>query len=366
VIDVVHVSPLSFGTRGLWGGGERYALELAKAMSTRVATRFVSFADVRESMVLENLEVELIQPRAHLSSPFNPLSELLPAMVRDARVLHVHQYETVVTSLCLLMGKLLRRPIFATDLGVGARNGIRKLRLDRLLTGFLAISQFSASFYPEFANRATVIYGGVDPTRFRPGAVHREKEVVYVGRLLPHKGIDVLLRAVDPATPLHLYGRPYDAAYRKELERLAAGKDVTFHESASDAEIVEAYRRARVAVLPSVHDSEYTRDQRKAELLGLVLLEAMACGTPVVCSDVGGMPEIVDHGTTGWVVPPNDVAALRERIQQLLEDEGLWATMSSAATAHVEQRFTWPHVADRCLAAYAEMGAIGGHKGILR
>jgi alpha-maltose-1-phosphate synthase len=366
VIDVVHVSPLSFGARGLWGGGERYALELAKAMSTRVSTRFVSFADARESTCIENLEVELLQPRAHLSSPFNPLSELLPAMIKDARVLHVHQYETVVTSLCLLIGRLLRKPVFATDLGVHARNGIRKLRLDRLLTGFLPISRFSASFYPEFANRAEVIYGGVDTTKFRPGGAHREKEVVYVGRLLPHKGLDLLLHAVDPTTPLHLYGKPYDATYRRELETLAAGRDVTFHEDASDAEIVEAYRRARVAVLPSVHDSDYARDQRKAELLGLVLLEAMACGTPVVCSEVGGMPEVVDHGITGWVVPANDVAALRERIRQLLEDDRLWATMSAAAAAHVERRFTWQRVADRCLAAYAEMSAISGHAGIPR
>ena len=287
-------------------------------------------------------------------------------MVRDARVVHVHQYETVVTSLCLLIGRLLRKPVFATDLGVQARNGIRKFRLDRLVTGFLAISQFSASLYPQFANRAEVIYGGVDTAKFRPGCAHREKEVVYVGRLLPHKGIDILIRAVDPTIPLHLYGRPYDAAYRKELERLAAGKDVIFHEDASDAEIVDAYRRARVAVLPSVYDSDYARDMRKAELLGLVLLEAMACGTPVVCSEVGGMPEVVDHGTTGWVVPANDVAALRERIQQLLEDDKVWASMSAAAAAHVERRFTWPRVVDRCLAAYAEIGSTRGHVGIRR
>jgi glycosyltransferase involved in cell wall biosynthesis len=364
VIDVVHVSPLSFGARGLWGGGERYALELARAMSTRVSTRFVSFADVRESTFMENLQVEIIRPRAHLNSPFNPLSELLPAMVSDARVVHVHQYETVVTSLCLLTGRLLRKPVFATDLGVHARNGIRKLRLDRLLTGFLPISQFSASFYPQFANRAEVIYGGVDTAKFRPGRARREKEVVFVGRLLPHKGVDVLIRAVDPAIPLHLYGRPYDAAYRSELERLAAGKAVIFHEDSSDAEIVDAYRRARVAVLPSVHDSDYARDQRKAELLGLVLLEAMACGTPVVCSEVGGMPEVVDQGITGWVVPANDVGALRERIQLLLEDDKLWARMSSAAAAHVERRFTWPRVADRCLTAYANMSSVRGQAGI--
>jgi glycosyltransferase involved in cell wall biosynthesis len=352
--EVVHVAPQLFGHRGLWGGGTRYSLELARAVAQQVPARLVTFGPEREHLRFGPLDIHVLKRRTFPhGDDDNPYSELLPLELADAPVVHAHQIEGLPAGLSILLGRALGRRLFATDLGGTGPRLVRRLGVRRLVNGFLPISRYSASFYPELADRATVIYGGVDLDSFRPGASTRDRRVVFVGRLMPHKGVHRLVEAIDPGTPLHLFGRPYDRGYVDDLRRLAAGKDVSIHESASDAEIVAALRGARLAVLPSLVHHGYGPDSPKAELLGLSLLEAMACGTPVVCTDQCSMPEIVVAGETGLVVPPNDVAALRDAIRSLLDDEPRWRAMSASSAEHVRRDFTWPRVAERCLRAYA-------------
>ena len=96
-----------------------------------------------------------------------------------------------------------------------------------------------------------------------------------------------------------------------------------------------------------------------SELLGLTALEAMASGTPVVCSRVGGLPEIVDDGVTGFLVTPGEVGELRERLEQVLGNADLAARLSRNARERVRERFTWDACAERCLAAYSELVGAG-------
>jgi glycosyltransferase involved in cell wall biosynthesis len=79
----------------------------------------------------------------------------------------------------------------------------------------------------------------------------------------------------------------------------------------------------------------------------------MACGTPVVASRVGGVPEILADGETGYLVDAGDAEALGKRIAELLQPSQRWRDMSSRAAELVRDRFTWRHVAERCLRAYA-------------
>jgi alpha-maltose-1-phosphate synthase len=101
-----------------------------------------------------------------------------------------------------------------------------------------------------------------------------------------------------------------------------------------------------------VEQTCYGRTVRVSELLGLVALEAMASGTPVIASRVGGLAEVVQDGQTGFLVPPGDVSALRERLDQVLRDPTLAQRLGDNARALVLERFTWSQVAQRCLAAY--------------
>jgi starch synthase len=114
-----------------------------------------------------------------------------------------------------------------------------------------------------------------------------------------------------------------------------------------------------VLALPSVDHTCYGRHIAVVELLGLAVLEAMASGTPAVCSRVGGLPEIVEDGVTGLLVEPGDVDGLRERLDEVMRDPALAARLGRNARERALERFTWEACATRCLAAYREIVAPG-------
>jgi glycosyltransferase involved in cell wall biosynthesis len=351
---VTHVTPALFGPNGMFGGGERYPLELAKAMSKLTPTRLISFADEPRTFALDQLQVQLYKARHHAwHGELNPVSlGYLADLFARSGVLHAHQYECLPTNLALVAGRLRHRLVFCTDHGGRSRHAGNKLHLDTLLAQFLPVSEFSRATLPQLTGPHQVIYGGVDPARFHPDDTERTHKVVFVGRLLPHKGIDVLIKAMPADVLLEVYGRSSDPRYLHGLHLLAAAKRVTFHHEASDDDIVAAYRSARIVVLPSVLQTTYGQAAPRSELLGLTLLESMACATPVICTSVGGMPEIVRDGETGLVVAPGDVEQLRAAIGSLLGQPKRWSAMSADAAEWVRSGFTWRHIAERCLAQY--------------
>ena len=117
-------------------------------------------------------------------------------------------------------------------------------------------------------------------------------------------------------------------------------------------QVLAFYQSASVSVLSSVNRTVHGDAVALPELLGFTAMEAMACGTPVVVSRVAGMHHVVDDGVTGYLVPPSDPEALRDRLRRLLGDPGLARSMGTAARRRIEELFTWDVVAQRCLEAY--------------
>jgi glycosyltransferase involved in cell wall biosynthesis len=175
--------------------------------------------------------------------------------------------------------------------------------------------------------------------------------VLYAGRIIPVKGIDRMIASLPSDMRITVLGRPYDQQYFESLKQQSKGRAVSFIIDADDAVLVDAYRTCRVAVLPSIRSQAGTREVGP-NVFGLTLVEAMACGTPVVCTEAGAEPELIDDGIDGFVVPPDDWEALGERIQQLMGDDALAEKMGAAARRKVETTFTWSKVAERCLVAY--------------
>ena len=134
---------------------------------------------------------------------------------------------------------------------------------------------------------------------------------------------------------------------------LAAGKAVTFRHSCNDQELVAAYQNALCVVLPSVYKDMYGAETRVPELLGQTLLEGMACGIPAICTDVASMPEIVQDGVNGFVVPPNNPAAIADKLRWLRAHPVQRRAMGAAARKRVLETFTWPRVVERCMEIYA-------------
>jgi D-inositol-3-phosphate glycosyltransferase len=218
-----------------------------------------------------------------------------------------------------------------------------------------------------------VISPGVDVERFYPIPAAHAKEriglcqdrrvILFVGRIEPLKGIDSLLRAiarvVDGWPELReglcvpvIGGEPDRIREDDEMvrlqelrEELGIGDIVTFLGAKDQDTLQYYYSAAEMVVMPSDYES-----------FGMVALEAMACGAPVIASDVGGLAFLVRHGRTGYRVPARDPEALADKITRLLTDEALRRRIGQRAACWAES-YAWPHIADQIEAVYNELVA---------
>jgi glycosyltransferase involved in cell wall biosynthesis len=353
---VAIVYPIPFGEDGLYGGGERYALELARAMAEKTPTRLVTFGAHPRKENKGNLEIRIFRPRRYIHGQrINPLSFGFLRALKDVDVIHCVCWNTLVTDLSIIYGRLAGKKVFVTDVGGGGSLSLnRRLRLGRFVNGFLLIAEQGGGQFKEFRSKWRIIYAGIDTDHYKPNGILNREGVVFVGRLLPHKGVNYLIEAMDGDAPLTVVGHPYQKEYYELLQQLSAGKKVTFLTDASDEEVIRRYQSSAVMVFPSVYDTIYGDHTDLPELLGFTAMEAMACGTPVVCSDVGAMSEVVVDGETGFLVPPNNPNAIKNRLEVLLRDKSLTDKLGKAARARILEHFTWDRVAQRCLKAYLE------------
>jgi glycosyltransferase involved in cell wall biosynthesis len=356
---IAYLTPLYFDEGSYLGGGERYPLNLARgvvaASGGAYTVELISFGDRSRNVELApGVSLRVLTASRTPRNALDVLSWELPDALRDADIVHIHQAFTRCSEMGLLISKLQRKPVCVTDHGgvtssLGAEIGHLSL-CDRII----AQSDFAASLLTGAGAPILVIKGGVDGEHFCPPVNKPKREgVLYVGRLLPHKGVDVLVRALPHDLPLTVCGRPYHEAYYNLLRELARGKRVRFITNADDQMIRKLYSDACVSVLPSVYRDQFNGSHRAPELMGLTLLEAMACGTPVICSRVGGMPEFIEHGHSGFVF--DDPSELTGYLQRLATDPALVNCMGNEARNQIETRFDLRVVGVRLKAVYDEL-----------
>jgi D-inositol-3-phosphate glycosyltransferase len=242
--------------------------------------------------------------------------------------------------------------------------------VDAVVAATAVDRQHMVELYGADPARIQVIPPGVDLELFRPipqaealarlgdGPAHRM--ILFVGRMDPVKGLDTLVHAVarllaerpewrygaclcivggdkpDLPTSLDDTARRIDAL-RQELGLVDF---VTFLGPQAQVDLPYYYSAAQVVVVPSRYES-----------FGMVALEAMACGVPVIASDVGGLSTLVRDGRTGFLVPDGDVEALADRIRLLFNDRGYRNELGRQAMA-VAEAYSWPAVAERVEALY--------------
>ncbi len=319
-------------------------------------SELVTFGRTTREHEVGRLPVRVVRARGHLRHhAAHPIAQVPVTPIRRADVVHVHHLHSTPSRLAALVANAVGTRTAVTDHGLAGRD-VAGL-VPRLFDAFLPVSQYAADAVAAPPTRTTVIYGGADPRRFRPDAQPRSG-VLYVGRLTPHKGVDRLIAALPERATLTIVGtgghdrRAPERDYARHLRLLARHKDVRLLGAVSDDELPALYRRAAVVAVPSVHRTCYGRDVAVSELLGLTTLEAMASATPVVASRLGGLPEVVVHGVTGYLTTPGDVVELRARLAQLLADAAHARELGAAARCRVLERFTWDACARRCLGVY--------------
>lgn len=224
--------------------------------------------------------------------------------------------------------------------------------------------------YQANPRKIVIIPPGVDVSRFYPipndeareiiGAPPCRDSLLFVGRIEPLKGIDTLINALglmerDGANVcLLVIGGEAEERADAEMERLRKMREqagveglVTFLGKRGQDTLPYYYSAAEAVVVPSYYES-----------FGMVALEAMACGRPVVASQVGGLAFLVQDGVTGFTVPVDEPEALAERLTMLLDDPALRARMGAQAAA-TAQEFRWERIAERILRLYENVLAAG-------
>jgi glycosyltransferase involved in cell wall biosynthesis len=186
---------------------------------------------------------------------------------------------------------------------------------------------------------------GVDLSHFRPADRPNEGpfRVLFCGAASLRKGVHYLLQAFCelnlPGSELWLIGsvldelRPFLDRWKHPGIRLLGGQ--------AQNELYRLYQQGSVFCLPSIEDG-----------FAMVLLQAMACGLPVICTTNSAGTDLVQDGTEGYVIPIRDPGALKDRLATLAADEALRHRMGTAALQRVRQGFTWDDYGDRIAAAY--------------
>jgi glycogen synthase len=381
---------------------EYLSRELARAEGGAHRVDVLCFGDQHESR--GNLRVRGVAPAVRFPAQDPRHAKLLDALVRDLAmvgeadspdVVHCHTWYSHLAG-CLarpLTGAPLvltthslepHRPWKVEQLGSAyhATTWIERTAYENA-DGVVAVSKAMKedvqTLYGVDPRRVRVIHNGIDPDEYRPrpapatlrslGIDPTAPSVLFVGRITRQKGILHLVRAIKYLTPglqvVLCAGAPDTDAIAAEMTALVAeakrasdDEVVWLPEMLPKEDVISLYTHASVFVCPSVY-----------EPFGIINLEAMACETPVVASAVGGIPEIVAHGTTGLLVPfeaeggdspePRDPdafsRALAGAVNELMSSPERRVAMGKAARARVLEHFSWAHIAEETLDFYRQL-----------
>lgn len=227
---------------------------------------------------------------------------------------------------------------------------------------FVAVSEAIVEAAIQFGlpkSKLNLVYTGVDTETFKPSSIpmeRRPKRVLFVGRLVEKKGPEYFLQAFEkvqkmvPDAEAVLVG---DGPMKKKLEQYVKNarlSGVRFTGAISSSQVCEEMSQARILCLPSVKAKN-----GDAEGFGMVLLEAQACGLPVVTSAIGGSTEGCLHGITGFRVEEKDISGIVKHIAELLSDPHLLSRMSVSARSFVEGKFDIRNCQKRLEDIYDEM-----------
>jgi len=243
-------------------------------------------------------------------------------------------------------------------------------RADRIVVATLAELTQLRFLYKANDRKLVVIPPGVDVSHFYPipadeakmyvGLKPYDRMVLFVGRIEPLKGVDTLIQAMSclqwkEERPVHLAiigGDPAAspeemsaemARLQKLCDELAVGQTVVFLGKRDQDKLPYYYSAAEMVVMPSHYES-----------FGMVALEAMACGTPVIASEVGGLAYLVRDGETGFTIPDQEPDTLCEKISWLLKDRQLHGSMSQRAVEYA-QDYAWEKIAKQIVDVYKSL-----------
>ncbi|WP_444923223.1 glycosyltransferase family 4 protein [Microbulbifer sp. DLAB2-AF] len=350
------------------GGVQTHVLELSRALaklnhSVHVLTR-KPYENTPETDCFDDVTVERLKlPDSHLLYDWL-LRRKIRQQVRERKVDIVHVHGMRPLNAC----KGLDVPVIFTNhtssfvkRAQKGKKALKKMRKQLDITSsILAVSETLIANTRETGYQKPISFtcNGVDTSVFHPGesslreqlSIPESAYVIAIGcRLERVKGVRFLAAAVaaidDPQLYLVVAGEGKESAEIKELlkDKISSGH-AHFLGNVSNKEMSNIYRAANASSLPSFMEG-----------MSIAGLEAMASGLPLIASNVGGTPYIVNDGITGILTRPGSVEDLQGAIKQLMSDRNLSNRMGNAALAVVQEKFSWEKVAYQVLAHYKQL-----------
>ncbi len=236
--------------------------------------------------------------------------------------------------------------------------------LDRCGRIIVHTRSYGVTSAPLRGRELTVIPSAVDLDRFRPGLdvgplrsdlhIEGKRVLVFTGRLVPHKGVDVILQALVQLPPdvvlLVIGSGPRLPSLVNLARRLGVSDRVRFCPKVSDEDLPRFLALGDIFVFPS---------QSRLEGFGLVVAEAMAVGLPVVVADMPGVREVIENGKEGLYVEPLIASDLAEKVRTLLDDPALARRMGRAGRERAEARYALPVVVRSLVSLYEDLREAG-------
>lgn len=363
-MNIGHISVSTLPVLYRFGGAiERRIVQIASEQARRGhRVRVYSVGDTADTREMNGVTYHFLRcrtrpPLKHLEFQYKVVREMKQY---PADVLHFHsQPEGAWLSKAVAAKKVLSYDFFRFRRGRETPLYHAYKRMLRAFDLLLPCSQYcleeSQTFWSLPADKLRILYNGVNTRQFRPDpdAAARERRqlgidkrvMLYVGRVCDQKGSDVLLQATKTlsnrrsdvqlvvAGPIGQFGLKDDPNRWIERIRAVGGR---YLGAVEDSRLNAVYNLADVFVMPT----------RAYEMFGMAAVEAQACGKPVVCSDAGGLKEVVPP-TCGARFPAGDSSKMADGIERLLDDSNLYATYSANALSNAAT-YDWARICDTC------------------
>jgi glycosyltransferase involved in cell wall biosynthesis len=359
------------------GGGETYPFMLSKALSD-MGNEVTYFTGKIEGIVDDEINV------GNLRVVYCPINSMWGNMVHHALSLKLFlkllyedydiyvswQAPTIFSVITGLVAKIRNKPFVVSHIGLRPEMS-RSARLytrivSKMANKIIIPNRFSKKFFdPYFSgNKMVFLQYGINLKRFervvdrnleRRYKKKGEKIVLYVGRLVPNKGVDDLIDAIsiiskkDSRVKLIIIGsgdRRIEKYLRECVKESGIDDRVVFNGPVVE-KLPKFYSMADVTVLPSVYRNRFGTYYPEPEAFGLVLAESMSCGTPVVATKVGGVPYWIKNGYNGLLCKPSNPSNLASAISKILHSKKLSARLVKNAKRELNEKYSLEKVARR-------------------
>ena len=370
------------------GGIARHCLGLSKALAKNNHEVHVVTLEFPGTPMFEDIEgVKVHRVRIELGHPnfitwtfiFNHFMEKLVAVLNrefDFNVIHIHDWLTAPVGIA--SKHYLNKPLVSTvhSTEVGRAQGLHSpdsflidgiewwmtYEAERIISCSSSMKWELERHFHLPSEKIIVIPNAIEISKYerkidresvkrRYGIEPYEKVVLFIGRLVPQKGVEYLVRAIPLILQQHrnvkfvIAGDGWSKNYLEDLARSAGfGDKIRFLGFISDLELTELTMSADVLVVPSVY-----------EPFGIVALEGMAAGIPVVAANVGGLSEIIEHDRTGVLVYPKNFESIAWGVNRVLSDSGYSNWLVQNARRKVQEAYSWKAVAKRTVEVYEKV-----------